>query len=72
MLLFHLVNRIWSLIGSYTFSFVLLFYQAGKLNTYRFCDNVWTLLLTGVEFKEVQDVAKADRMKIVAMDGRGK
>ncbi|XP_043188594.1 transcription initiation factor IIA subunit 2-like isoform X8 [Amphibalanus amphitrite] len=47
-----------------------LSFKAGKLNTYRFCDNVWTLLLTGVEFKEVQDVAKADRMKIVAMDGR--
>ena len=58
--------------GLNIFSAAVLFHQAGKLNTYRFCDNVWTLLLTGVEFKEVQDVAKADRMKIVAMDGRGK
>jgi len=44
-----------------------LTFKAKKLNTYRFCDNVWTLLLTDVEFKEVQDIAKADKMKIVAM-----
>lgn len=28
-------------------------------------------MLSDAEFKEVQDIAKADRLKIVAMDGRG-
>ena len=26
----------------------------GTLNTYRFCDNVWTLLFKQIEFKENQ------------------
>lgn len=46
--------------------------QASKLNTYRFCDNVWTFLMTDVEFKEVQDFVQVDKLKIVACDGRGK
>ena len=50
----------------------LLVFQAGKLNTYRFCDNVWTFMLNDVEFREVQEVAKVDRVKIVACDGKSK
>ncbi|KAK7080642.1 Gtf2a2p [Halocaridina rubra] len=46
-------------------------FKANKLNTYRFCDNVWTFLMSEVEFKEVQEFAQVDRLKIVACDGRG-
>lgn len=44
----------------------------GKLNTYRFCDNVWTFVLNQVEFREapVQEIAKVDKVKIVACDGK--
>nr|CAD7440268.1 unnamed protein product [Timema bartmani] len=47
-----------------------LTFKAGKLNTYRFCDNVWTFMLNDVEFREVQEVAKVDKVKIVACDGK--
>ena len=47
------------------------FLQAGKLNTYRFCDNVWTFLLSDVEFRDVQELAKGETVKIVACDGKG-
>lgn len=43
----------------------------GKLNTYRFCDNVWTFVLNNAEFKDVQEIAKVDKVKIVACDGKG-
>ncbi|XP_045183723.1 transcription initiation factor IIA subunit 2-like [Mercenaria mercenaria] len=43
----------------------------GKLNTYRFCDNVWTFVLNNAEFKDVQELAKVDKVKIVACDGKG-
>ncbi|KAH3875718.1 transcription initiation factor IIA subunit 2-like [Dreissena polymorpha] len=43
----------------------------GKLNTYRFCDNVWTFVLNTAEFKEVQEIARVDKVKIVACDGKG-
>ena len=33
-------------------------WQADKLNTYRFCDNVWTFMLKEVEFRENSDLAK--------------
>jgi len=46
-------------------------FKAEKLNTYRFCDNVWTFFMTDVEFREVQDFMAVDRLKIVACDGRG-
>ena len=46
------------------------FSQAGKLNTYRFCDNVWTFMLNDVEFREAQEMAKVDKVKIVACDGK--
>ncbi|KAK3579696.1 hypothetical protein CHS0354_029175 [Potamilus streckersoni] len=42
----------------------------GRLNTYRFCDNVWTFVLNNVDFREVQDFAKVDKVKIVACDGK--
>lgn len=38
----------------------------------RFCDNVWTFMLNDVEFREVQEVAKVDKVKIVACDGKSK
>lgn len=44
--------------------------QAGHLKTYRFCDNVWTFVLKDVEFREVQDLIKVDKVKIVACDGK--
>nr|QBH73594.1 transcription initiation factor IIA gamma chain [Liposcelis bostrychophila] len=47
-----------------------LTFKAGRLNTYRFCDNVWTFFLTDVEFREVQEIAKVDKVKVVACDGR--
>ena len=46
--------------------------QAGKLSTYRFCDNVWTFMLNDVEFREVHELAKVDKVKIVACDGKSK
>lgn len=45
--------------------------QAGKLNTYRFCDNVWTFMLNDVEFREVQEIARVSKVKVVACDGKG-
>uniref|UniRef100_A0A8C4NCX1 Transcription initiation factor IIA subunit 2 n=1 Tax=Eptatretus burgeri TaxID=7764 RepID=A0A8C4NCX1_EPTBU len=43
---------------------------SGSLNTYRFCDNVWTFVLNDVEFREVMDLVKVDKVKIVACDGK--
>ena len=54
------------------FSLFVLCFQADKLNTYRFCDNVWTFLMSEVEFKEVQEFMVCDKLKVVACDGRGK
>ena len=42
------------------------------LNTYRFCDNVWTFVLNNAEFRDNSDVIKVDKVKIVACDGKGK
>lgn len=47
-----------------------LTFKAAKLNTYRFCDNVWTFMLNDVEFREVQEITKIDKVKIVACDGK--
>ena len=49
-----------------------LSYLQGKLNTYRFCDNVWTFVLNNVDFRDVQELAKCDKVKIVACDGKSK
>jgi len=43
----------------------------GHLNTYRFCDNVWTFVLENVTFRELGEVVKVDKVKVVACDGRG-
>merc|ERR1712190_400949 len=45
-------------------------FKAEKLNTYRFCDNVWTFMLNAVEFKELSDFGTVDRVKIVACDAK--
>jgi len=45
-------------------------FKAEKLNTYRFCDNVWTFMLNEVEFREVSEIGKVDRVKIVACDAK--
>jgi len=45
----------------------------GTLNTYRFCDNVWTLLFKQIEFKEnQQEKIIAYNVKFVACDGKSK
>merc|ERR1712126_372644 len=49
-----------------------LTFKAGKLHTYRFCDNVWTFLLSDVEFRDIQELAKGGTVKIVACDGKSK
>lgn len=49
-----------------------LTFKAGHLSTYRFCDNVWTFVLKDVEFREVQELVKADKVKIVACDGKSR
>lgn len=45
-------------------------FKADKLNTYRFCDNVWTFMLNDVEFRDSADLEKVDRVKIVACDAK--
>lgn len=45
-------------------------FKADKLNTYRFCDNVWTFMLNDVEFREVTEIGRIDRVKIVACDAK--
>ncbi|XP_054164239.1 transcription initiation factor IIA subunit 2-like [Oppia nitens] len=47
-----------------------LTFQANKLNVYRFHSNVWTLVLTDVQFIcYKQLVISADKVKIVAIGG---
>ncbi|KAK2167706.1 hypothetical protein LSH36_25g09000 [Paralvinella palmiformis] len=41
----------------------------GHLNTYRFCDNVWTFVLNDVEFREAQETVAVGKVKIVACEG---
>lgn len=45
-------------------------FRAEKLNTYRFCDNVWTFMLNDVEFRDSSELEKVDRVKIVACDAK--
>ncbi|KAM4866775.1 transcription initiation factor IIA subunit 2-like [Thomomys bottae] len=42
----------------------------GSLNTYRFCNKAWTFVLNDVEFREVTELIKVDKVKIVACDGK--
>ncbi|KAI1280815.1 Transcription initiation factor IIA subunit 2 [Halotydeus destructor] len=46
-------------------------FKAGHLKTYRFCDNVWTFVLKDIEFRDGSDLIKAEKVKIVACDGKG-
>lgn len=43
----------------------------GQLNTYRFCDNVWTFVIEEAEFREVIESIKVKKVKVVACDGKG-
>ena len=56
-------------------------YFKGKLSTYRFCDNVWTLVLKDLAVKDSNQAQHssgqpgqqihADKVKFVACDGKG-
>lgn len=45
-----------------------------KLIAYRYCDNVWSLMLKNVQFSDqtrtFDSISAVDRLKIVALDGR--
>ena len=62
------------------FHYVDSFLQ-GKLSTYRFCDNVWTLVLKDFVVKDsnqgqhnttapAAQIPRAEKVKIVACDGK--
>lgn len=59
----------------FTFSFSkllmpgLLCFQ-GHLHTYRFCDNVWTFILTDASFKNEETTEQVGKVKIVACDSK--
>lgn len=42
----------------------------GHLNTYRFCDNVWTFVMDPAEFREMSEKICQSKVKIVACDGK--
>ncbi|XP_020405929.1 transcription initiation factor IIA subunit 2 isoform X1 [Zea mays] len=42
----------------------------GHLHTYRFCDNVWTFILTDATFKSEEIQETLGRVKIVACDSK--
>ncbi|KAF2764965.1 transcription initiation factor IIA, gamma subunit [Teratosphaeria nubilosa] len=45
----------------------------GHLDTYRFCDEVWTFIIKDVKFKlEASNTVEADRVKIVACQSKDK
>ena len=48
----------------------MLTFRSAHLKTYRFCDNVWTLVFEDAEFRNVQELIKVDKLKIVACDSR--
>jgi transcription initiation factor TFIIA small subunit len=47
-----------------------LTFRAGELKTYRLCDNVWTVMLNDVEFKEMNELGKIGRVKVVACEAK--
>ncbi|OTF78563.1 transcription initiation factor IIA subunit 2-like protein [Euroglyphus maynei] len=47
-----------------------LTFKAGHLKTYRYCDNVWTIVLKDAEFRETGELIQIDKVKIVACDGK--
>lgn len=42
----------------------------GHLDTYRFCDEVWTFLIEKVHFKMENTVVEADKVKIVSCNSK--
>jgi transcription initiation factor TFIIA small subunit len=42
----------------------------GHLHTYRFCDNVWTFILTDAQFKNEEITEQVGKVKIVACDSK--
>lgn len=48
----------------------MLTFRSAHLKTYRFCDNVWTLVFEDTEFRNVQELIRVDKLKIVACDAR--
>jgi len=62
---------IWNLISYQTRS-VTAFLVAvqGHLHTYRFCDNVWTFILTDATFKSEEIQETLGKVKIVACDSK--
>ncbi|KAL6616793.1 hypothetical protein ACP70R_039063 [Stipagrostis hirtigluma subsp. patula] len=42
----------------------------GHLHTYRFCDNVWTFILTDATFKSEEITETLSKVKIVACDSK--
>ncbi|VAH00543.1 unnamed protein product [Triticum turgidum subsp. durum] len=42
----------------------------GHLHTYRFCDNVWTFILTDAQFKNEETTEQVGKVKIVACDSK--
>ncbi|KAJ2747966.1 Transcription initiation factor IIA subunit 2 [Coemansia sp. BCRC 34301] len=42
----------------------------GNLRTYRFCDEVWTFIIKNPNFKFDHDVTAADKVKIIACNGK--
>lgn len=48
----------------------ILTFRAANLKSYRFCDNVWTLVFEDTEFRNVNEIIKVDKLKIVACDVR--
>uniref|UniRef100_A0A8D2KPK8 Transcription initiation factor IIA gamma subunit C-terminal domain-containing protein n=1 Tax=Urocitellus parryii TaxID=9999 RepID=A0A8D2KPK8_UROPR len=42
----------------------------GSLHTNRFCDAVWAFALNDVEFRDMTELIKVDKVKIVACDGK--
>lgn len=48
----------------------LLTFRAANLKSYRFCDNVWTLIFEDTEFRNISEIIKVEKLKVVACDGR--
>ncbi|KXN71539.1 transcription factor TFIIA complex small subunit [Conidiobolus coronatus NRRL 28638] len=42
----------------------------GHLQTYRFCDDVWTFIIEGPSFRFEQDVVLVDKVKVVACNAK--
>ncbi|KAJ1291913.1 hypothetical protein BS78_02G352500 [Paspalum vaginatum] len=49
---------------------VLVQFDKGHLHTYRFCDNVWTFILTEASIKNEETTEQVGKVKIVACDSK--